>query len=131
MSFATRILQRSRLPCRKIHVRQLKGSLRSIQQRIKSPRTGDLIALKLSDEDVEFCGAVVPGLAGTWPNVRSKCSWIAGVTHTDRKGRLRQGQSRQQKKTYEQRSYYPSLSHRDLLFSPLDPNRFRPTSPPS
>jgi len=65
VGFATGVLQRRRLPRREADRCQLKSPLRSIQQRIESPRTGDVIGLEFRYEELKLGGSVMPRFAST------------------------------------------------------------------
>jgi len=85
VDFATRVLQCGRLPRSKIQCHQLKGSLRSVQQGIESPRAGDLVGLELRNKELEFGGTVLPSLASTGANIVIEGLVVTGITYADRK----------------------------------------------
>jgi hypothetical protein len=64
----------------------LKNPLGSVQQGVESPRAGDLIGLKLPNEEFEFGGTVMSRFANTRANIGSEGSWVTGITYADRKG---------------------------------------------
>src|SRR5690348_7438290 len=87
VGFATGVLQRCRLPRREADRCQLKSPLRSIQLRIESPRTGDMIGLEFRNEELVLGSSVLPRSANTGTNSCGKGPWIAGITYADREWR--------------------------------------------
>ena len=129
MGFATGVVERGGLPRSEVDRRQLKNPLRSVQQRIESPRAGDLIGLEFRDEQLELCGSMLPRFASTWADVGCKCPWIARITYADREWfRLRQSQGGKQNEAA------PSSMavRRSRIINPplLRLNSFRPGSNP-
>ena len=87
VGFATCVLQRCCLPRTQVDCHQLKCSSRSVQLRIESPCTGDVIGFEFRNEELKLGSSVMPRFSSTRASSidrGTECPWIAGISHADR-----------------------------------------------